>query len=209
VTDPRADALVEWVRARPAAVLEPGLSAAELAAAEAAYGVTFPPLWRAVLARVHPVDPPGSRPGRPPSWPDWRQRDPDGLRHLVDGPVDGLLFDVDQNWFWWRAWGPRPASHAERLAVARDRLAGVPRLVPLHGHQYVGATDDSPVFSIVQADLWVPAVTLADVATGRDQSAVPDEEWPLGTVPFWSELHAWSQIGHYDPRFAGLGEGGL
>ena len=203
-----ADALVAWLHDRYDCAVAPGLTDAELDAAEAAYGVTFPPLWRAVLRRVLPVDK-EPHPGRPPGWPDWRAGDPAGLRHLVEGPVDGLLFDVEHGDFWWHAWGRRPPGHDDRLRVAGARLAEVPRLLPVHGNWYVAATDDSPVFSIVQADLYVPAPTIADLATGRTQDAVDVADWPIGNVPFWSELHAYAQLGHYDERFGPLGQGGL
>jgi hypothetical protein len=99
-------------------------------------------------------------------------------------------------------------------------------------HLYVGADDDSPVFSIVQGDLHIPALSLAELAelagtsgAGGEllgaaadadaaeavvgQDAVPAEDYPIGAVPFWSELHAYSQFGHDDERFAGLARGGL
>jgi hypothetical protein len=98
----------------------------------------------------------------------------------------------------------------ERLAAARRRLAEVPRLTPLWGHTYVGPGDASPVFSIVQADLYVPALSLADLPAGRGQDAVPAERWPIGSVPFWSELHAYAQLGHLPALpFGALAEGGL
>ena len=79
---------------------------------------------------------------------------------------------------------------------------------PLWSHLYAAADDASPVFSIVQADLYIPAVTVLDLATGRDQDAVPHDDWPIGRVPFWSELHAYSQLGPRS-RFAHLGTGGM
>jgi hypothetical protein len=64
------------------------------------------------------------------------------------------------------------------------------------------------VFSIVQADLYVPAMTLPDLITGRSQDSVDSMEYPIGDVPFWSELHAYSQLGHMS-AFGELADGGL
>ncbi|MCI2423244.1 hypothetical protein MOQ72_38075 [Saccharopolyspora sp. K220] len=198
--------LLDWLRELPDCVLGPGLSAAELDRAEGAVGVTIPPLWRAVLARACPV----ARAGSGAHYPDWRLIDEPAVRALVDAPVRGLLFDVEHNDFWWHAWGAAPEPMAERLSLARRRLAEVPRLTPLRHHWYVGPEDDSPVFSIVQADLYVPALSLADLPTGRSQRAVPTRQWPIGSVPFWSELHAYAQLGHHpELGFAQLGRGGL
>jgi hypothetical protein len=38
---------------------------------------------------------------------------------LIDVPVQGLLFDVEENGFWWNAWGASPERAQDRLAVAR------------------------------------------------------------------------------------------
>ena len=179
------------------------------------FGLTFSPLWQSVLMLVHPAP----RYVAPQPWhrgansgaryPDWRLRDPEATRRLIDAPVAGLLFDVEENDFWWNAWGPPPATNAQRLQVASRELANVPRLTPLWGHWYIADSDDSPVFSIVQADLYIPAVTLAGLPTGQSQDSVPAHEYPIGAVPFWSDLHAYSQLGHEHGPFGSLGTGGL
>lgn len=206
-TDPELVAeLVEWLREQPSGTLTPGLTEAELVRAERAYGLSMPPLWRAVLGRTCPI----SRPGGPTAFPDWRREDDPDTRELVERPVRGLLFDVEENGFWWHGWGGAPKRVAQRVALARRRLAEVPRLTPLVGHLYVGPDDGSPVFSIVQADLYVRALSLADLPAGRDQREVSAERYPIGSVPFWSELHAYSQLGHDEGSpFAQLATGGL
>jgi hypothetical protein len=211
--DPDPERLVSWLRTQPDFLLEDGLSERELDRAEHRFSIRFPPTWREVLTVVHPVarpKPPRDQDGvrRWTACPDWRRRDETGTRDLIDAPVDGLLFDVEQNGFWWADWGIRPAHTPAARALAAARLVTVPRLVPLWGHQYVAADDASPVFSIVQADLYIPALTIGDVTTGRNQDAVPVEEWPIGRVPFWSDLHAYSQLGPHS-RFAHLATGGL
>lgn len=205
--------ILTWLRQQHDCTLEDGLSEDELGHAEAHFAIQFPPLWRAVLTEVNPTalpKPPRSEDGvlRWIAYPDWRLRDEAGTRDLIDAPASGLLFDVERNDFWWAAWGARPDNIPSRLSKATDHLATVPRLVPLWSHLYVASTDDSPVFSIVQADLYIPALTIADLPTGRNQDTVPLGDWPIGTVPFWSEFHAYSQLGHQGP-FAHLGTGGL
>jgi hypothetical protein len=175
----------------------------------------MPPLWREVLSLVHPVElpePPRSDDGvlRWTRFPDWRLRDIPATQRLVDGPVEGLLFDVEQNGFWWRSWGVAPEAIENRSAKARTELAQVPKLTPLWNHLYAGSTDDSPVFSIVQADLSVPALTLVAMVSESAQSEtdLPPEQYPVGNVPFWRLLHAYSQIGHLS-SFGDLTIGGM
>jgi hypothetical protein len=198
-----AEAFADRLRRRDDCTIEPGLSTQEITHAEAATGVTFPPLWQEVLKIVHPVElpePPRSADGvlRWTRFPDWRMRDPDSLQWMLDGPADGVLFDVEHNMFWWRSWGDRPTVVSDALALARTQLAAVPRLTPLWSHLYVGSIDQSPVFSIVQTDVYVPALTLESFVAGTSQSesGISIESYPLGDVPFWTMLHAWSQVGH-------------
>lgn len=194
-----AEDLVRWLERSGDCRLEPGLTPAEIDHAEQAFGIQMPPLWRRVLERVHPVSlpkPPRDTDGvlRWVAYPDWRLRDEPGTAQLVDRPVGGVMFDVEQNGFWWHAtWGEPPTELPRRLSVARERLAEVPRLTPLRGNLYVASTDESPVFSINQADLYVPALRLADLPSGPSQDVLSKTDYPWGDVPFWSDLHAWSQ----------------
>lgn len=196
-----SDELVAWVRTLDDYVVEPGLSDSELDEAEAEFGVSIPNAWKGVLREVHPL----SRP-KPPrdeddilrwvEYPDWRRRKTDATHELIDRPTEGVLFDVEHNGFWWRAWGAKPDQLDQRLDWARQQLAAVPRLMPIRGHWYASEIPDSPVLSIVQTDLWSPALTICDLGSERDETDVPIENYPLGSIPFWSQLHAWSQIGH-------------
>jgi hypothetical protein len=202
--------LVAWVRSLDDCVVEVGLNDSELDEAEAEFGVNFPSLWKEVLRSAHPVSLP-----KPPrdedkvlrwvEYPDWRRRNTDETRELIDRPTEGVLFDVEHTGFWWRAWGAKPESMDRRLDVARKELAKVPRLIPIRGHWYVGGVPDSPVLSIVQTDLWSPGVTLCALSIERDETNLPIEDYPLGSIPFWSQLHAWSQIGHIS-RFGELAD---
>jgi hypothetical protein len=213
VTDGNAATFAEGLRARSDCLCEAGLTADDLRRAEDEFNIAMPPLWRSVLSLVHPVELP--EPARGPDgvrrwtrFPDWRLRDLDATRAMVQWPVEGVLFDVANNGFWWRAWGEPPTDPGLRLADARSALADVPLLTPLWGHLYVGGDDASPVFSIVQADLYIPFATLMDLVSGRPQTDPPTDDYPIGEVPFWSLLHAYSQVGHFT-RFGDLAMGGL
>jgi hypothetical protein len=205
--------IAEWLRSRSDCGVEDGLSEQELGRAEERSGITMPPLWRAVLRLAHPValpKPPRDEDGvlRWTPFPDWRLRDEPGTRELVERPVLGILFDVEHNGFWWHDWGVAPTALSARIALAKARLATVPRLTPLWGHLYVADDDYSPVFSIVQTDLYTPALSLTQLVDGHDNGQLPLDQYPIGSVPFWSLLHAYSQIGHLT-HFGTLASGGL
>lgn len=84
--------LLDWVQRQPNAVHERGLSEEELAVAEQAFRIEFPPLWRSVLAEVLLLDGSDRQNKRAwPDWPDWRLRNLEQVQQRVAAPVEGLL----------------------------------------------------------------------------------------------------------------------
>ena len=160
--------------------LRPGLTSSELAAVEQEFGFSFADDHRAFLAAGLPY-------GR--GWPDWRDGDRGQLRERLALPVEGVLFDVAENGFWYEGWGPQPAETAEAVTVARRLLMTVPRLVPVHSHRYLPAgrgTSGHPVLSVMQTDI---------LGYGADLAAYIRHEFggePLKpgrpTVTFWRDL---------------------
>ncbi|MFZ5439188.1 MAG: hypothetical protein ACOZQL_04225 [Myxococcota bacterium] len=68
--------------------LEPGRSPAELSSVETRFGLSFPPDLRELLSLPHCA-----------GWPNWRTPD-ETLAYQVAWPVEGLLFDVEDNALW-------------------------------------------------------------------------------------------------------------
>jgi hypothetical protein len=162
--------------------LDAGLSAEEVDAVQTRFGFRFLPEHRDFLCQYLPT-------GK--DWPDWRAGDATRLAELLSWPVDGALFDVENNEFWPRSWGPRPASMGATLAVARRQLEAAPRLVPVYGHRYLPAEpapSGSPVFSVYQTDVIYYGADLDDYVVrefGGARESVPP---PTLRIPFWSAL---------------------
>lgn len=75
------------------------------------------------------------------------------LRSCLAWPVEGVLFDVKQDAFWYDGWGPQPPDPAEALALAQTQPLTVPAMVPVYSHRYLTAgrgTFDHVVLSIHQ-----------------------------------------------------------
>ncbi|MGW8766755.1 hypothetical protein ACWGN5_30125 [Streptomyces sp. NPDC055815] len=160
----------------------PGLTERELDAVEARFGFAFAADHRVFLSAGLPHGSPG--------WPDWRDGDPEDLAGRLAGPVDGVLFDVEHNGFWHRAWPSRPAETSEALRVARTELESVPQLVPVYGHRYLpGAAGEHghPVLSVHQTDIILYGNDLADYVrhefAGRSSGLLA-----RATVDFWSSF---------------------
>ena len=162
--------------------LEAGLSAAELRGVERRFGLVLAPVHAAFLRLGLPVG---------PGWPDWRHGDPDALRARLAAPVEGVLLDVREHGFWFPGWGARPPRAGLAEQVARDRLAGVPPLVPLRGHRYLPGGEQPahcPVLSVVQTDVIAYGRDLADWVR-RELGREPGPGGsPRFRVPFWSDL---------------------
>ena len=161
--------------------LEPGLDDGEVSRVESEFGIRFVPEHREFLQLALPVG---------DGWPDWRSGDRTALASSLAWPTEGVLFDVEQHAFWSRSWGARPADDGMALTVARRRLAGVPRLVPLFGHRYLPAAPHpgpAPVLSVHQSDVIYYGADLADHAAHEFGTTTASGR-PRVRVAFWSDL---------------------
>jgi hypothetical protein len=161
----------QLLRALPFTIA-PGLTAAEIRG----LGLAFNPDHQTLLACGMPVG---------DGWPDWRSP----ATVALSAPVDGVLFDVAENAFWLPSWGIRPSSVDRAVAVARRYLASAPTLLPVYRHRYAPAlnTRRLPVFSVVQTDVVVYGVDLADYLHAEFGVGAPSSRRPA-SVPFWSAL---------------------
>lgn len=160
-----------------------GLTGNELFKVEGEFGIRFNPDHRVLLTAGMPLG---------PRWPDWRGGQRETLREWLDEPVDGVLFDVEENGFWWHGWGERPRDTEQALTRARVGLNGAPSLIPIYGHRFCPALPlfGLPVLSVVQTDVAVYGLDIVDYLL-REFSAVPERAEVIGAVlevPFWSEL---------------------
>jgi hypothetical protein len=179
--------------------IDSGLTDAEFDRIEHEFGFQFADDHRAFLAAGLPVNtrPEPREPGvfyaHSEPWPDWRNGDRDKLRGMLGWPAEGVLFDVEQNSFWYGGWGPRPADTASALATASRMLARVPAMVPVYGHRYLPGgrgVSGHPVLSMWQSDIIYYGLDLAHYIPREFGPRDPAEEpWePHATVDFWRDL---------------------
>lgn len=116
------------------------------------------------------------------------------LRGSLRWTIEGVVFDVEHNKFWYGRWGPHPQDKAAALATATRMLARVPPMVPVYGHRYLPAGPGlfgHPVLSMWQTDIIVYyGLNLADYIDREFGRRGADEEpWePQATVEFWRDL---------------------
>jgi hypothetical protein len=89
---------------------EAGLADGELSAAEERVGCRFPPDLRSFLRAALPDG---------PGWPNWREPTSHRIADQLDWPAVGIAFDIENNVFWWSAWGSQPTALADAVALMR------------------------------------------------------------------------------------------
>lgn len=156
-----------------------GYTQSELDDAQARYGLEFPPDLIALL-----------RERRPANGLDWR-RDDRRIREMLSWPLEGLLFDVENNSLWWPEWGERPGAPGERAEVLTKVVEAAPKLIPLYSHRYLPSQPHeagNPVFSVYQSDVIYYGADLDDYF--KREFGDPRRPLPatIKRIPFWSDL---------------------
>lgn len=159
-----------------------GYSKEELDAAQERYGLIFPPDLVELLQER-----------RPRKGYDWRHDD-EAIKRALSWPLEGLIFDIENNDLWWSEWGERPASADERAEAIAGIVAKAPALVPILGHRYIPAQPHergNPVFSVYQSDIIYYGSDLADYFDREFQPRSFDRDArpsPIRRIEFWSDL---------------------
>jgi hypothetical protein len=160
-----------------------GLTDGEIEHLESTYALKFPPDLRAFLQTALPIS---------EDFAPWRRNHERRLREMLDWPVEGILFDVRESDFWRSDWGPRPTHHDDAEALAREKLAEMPRLIPIYSHRYIPSEPQlpgNPVFSVYQTDIIYYGHDLADYL--RVEFNLGGRElWPeeVRRIRFWSNF---------------------
>ena|ERR1043166_7803792 len=161
-----------------------GLASRELSALEEHLGVRLPPDLASFLSEVLPT---GER------FPNWRALETPELQDQLTWPFRGIAFDIEHNAFWWPTWGLRPAELREAIAVAYEKLASEPRLVPVFAHRYLPAEpheSGNPVLSVYQTDIIYYGSNLRTYIAHEFGNLAHREATaePFRRIRFWSDL---------------------
>ncbi|XP_057501596.1 uncharacterized protein LOC130785432 [Actinidia eriantha] len=138
--------------------VQPGLSAAEFARAEAEFGFAFPPDLKAVLSAGLPVG---------PGFPDWRSTGSarHRLRASIDLPIAAISFHISRNALWSKSWGSRPGDPEKALKIARNLIKRAPLLIPIFNHCYIPCNPSlagNPIFFIDENRIFICGFDLSD-----------------------------------------------
>jgi len=157
-----------------------GYTQSELDDAQARFDLRFPPDLVALYRERRPAD-----------GYDWTRHDK-AIRAMLARPLEGLLFDVENNHLWWPEWGEKPKTKIDRRDVVTAVVKAAPKLIPLLSHRYIPEEPheaDNPVFSVVQSDIIYYGANLADYFD-REFLGYGVRPLPVGIkkTRFWSEM---------------------
>jgi len=173
---------------------EVGMTDAEFEAAEKRFEFRFPPDLRASLSVALPV--------KHKEFPNWRDLDCEDLSWKFNLPLDGILFDVEQNNFWLTKWGPKPPDIADAKMLAKEKVKAAPKLIPICSHRLMPESphqSGNPVFSVHQTDIIYYGINLRDYLI--HEFATPSGIiWPIPDdvteIEFWDDIvlcRGWSK----------------
>lgn len=164
-----------------------GLSDEEIAKIELLYGIRFPLSLKEMYQKALPV----SRSFY--NWRDFNKSNIDKIQNMLNWPLDGILFDVENNVFWHKSWGLKPPNFFEAKQKCIEEMKKVPRLIPVFGHRYIPViddVDDPPILSVYQTDIIYCGINLENYF--RHEFMLPPFDGiiqdKLIPIPFWSEL---------------------
>ncbi|MBK5144633.1 SMI1/KNR4 family protein [Budviciaceae bacterium BWR-B9] len=167
-----------------------GLSDDELVKIQREFQVTFPPDLKQLLQMALPVS---------DRFVNWRAglhspAEKQQVEQRINWPLEGMLFDVENNSYWEQSWGERPASAEERKVIVSQYFYTYPKLIPIYSHRYIPATPDetgNPVFSVYQMDIIYYGYDLASYFAHEFSFSLPEHfdapEEPK-YIEFWGDF---------------------
>lgn len=133
--------------------LEQGLTETEYRIIENIFNIQFPPDLKRLLSIALPVS---------KGFPNWRNaiikttEDFVEIEQRLNWPLEGILFDIEENNVWYEPWGHKPDNIQERKEIVRSKFPSYPTLVPVYGHRYIPTipmSEGNPIFSVWQTDI--------------------------------------------------------
>ena len=162
-----------------------GMSESEINAAQNFYDIVFPPDLKKLLMSFIPIG---------ECFFDWNDYSPESVdknKYRLKWPIEGILFDVEHNDLWLKAWGKKPKHLHAQIYFVREYLERVPKLIPIYAHRCISSIpneEGNPVYSVYQTDIVYYGKDIWDYFevefNGKDQI----EFDKIKPIPFWHDL---------------------
>lgn len=168
---------------------EKGLTNEELITVEANFDITFPPDLQTLLCLELPVS---------KEFVNWRKalsskEYEDEVFDKLNRPLEGMLFDIENNAFWDENWGEKPEIFEQQKEIATQNFKKYPKLIPIYSNRYIPSKPHetgNPILSVHQMDIIYYGFDLATYFRNEFHLRLPDNfEIPQSPkyIEFWSE----------------------
>jgi len=131
-------------------LFEKGLSLQEINNIENFYEINFPPDLKELLSIALPVS------NGFINWRDMSEGNVKDIKDRLNWSLEGMIFDIENNEFWYSGWGIKPNDLKEAIEVCKNWFIKVPKLIPIYSHRYIPSEPQeagNPIFSVYQTDI--------------------------------------------------------
>ncbi|NRY62467.1 hypothetical protein [Clostridium beijerinckii] len=131
-------------------IFENGLGAQEINDIENFYEIRFPPDLKEFLSIALPIS------DNFVNWRDTSKNNVSKIKDRLNWPLEGMIFDIENNIFWYDSWGKKPNNLADAIDICKKEMRKVPKLIPIYSHRYIPSEPneiDNPIFSVYQTDI--------------------------------------------------------
>jgi hypothetical protein len=90
------------------------------------------------------------------NWRNFDESNIQKIQEMLNWPLEGVLFVLEENNYWDDSWGEKPINLSEAKQKCTEEMQKVPKLIPICGHRYipiVKGIDNPPIFSVYQTDV--------------------------------------------------------
>ena len=188
MTNPQIDELIQKMKSK-GVTFDKGLTHEEVLRIQDKFEFKFPPDLKHFLQKALPTS---------QGFYDWRlslksEFVADNIKSQLQWPLEGMLFDIENNNFWVDPWGPKPNSITEQFAIAEHYFKTYPKLIPIYSHRYIPSEpniNDNPVFSVYQMDIIYYGNNLSAYLAKEFRFSLSDNfeisEEPKREIEFWT-----------------------
>jgi hypothetical protein len=174
---------------------EPGLNEEELGKIESGFHFIFPDDLRLFLQNGLPVS---------KSFVNWRlglvsETIAENIHSRLNWPLEGMIFDIVNNDFWFDQWGDKPDNLQGRIDLAKKFYLTYPQLIPIYTHRFIPSRPHqagNPVFSVHQMDVIYYGYDLASYFSKEFHIELPTDievlTEPNVEIEFWSYWTAYN-----------------
>ena len=167
--------------------IKEGMSKNQIIIAQDFYGITFPPDLQELLMAFTPIS------NLFYNWCDYSHHNVEIIKNQIAWPIEGILFDVENNDFWLKSWGKKPANINEKLQIARKYMEQVPKLIPILSHRYISSYPNetqNPIYSVYQMDIIFYGKDIWDYfeVEFKKKKQQDIDFGKIKCVPFWHDI---------------------